>query len=210
MNRATIDQKHQLIAKLATGTNHKCWDRDKLQVLLGLPTEGFNLAIARLLNEWQSPAVKQETATVSEPELPEILETFTRRVKVNRRQNKQEALDANGRNQYITKSVVDEMPVEGEEEVEVTFFRVGVWVSADLQDKLCQKQGLDPDPLAVNQANIDEPALADTRPNTCQWKDAKGNWCYATFDRWRGERGVNVDRSGGGWNGSWWFAGVRK
>jgi hypothetical protein len=59
----------------------------------------------------------------------------------------------------------------------------------------------------VNEA---DPSFADTRPNCTVWKNAKGEWCYAAFDRWDGERFVNVDQSNGEWHAYWWFAGSRK
>ncbi len=211
MKSATIEQKLQLIAKLSTSANHRSWEHDKLQVFLELPTEAFDSAVARLLNEWQLPLVGSVPPTASEPTLPQILETFTRKVKVNRKQTPQSALNANGRKQFVVQSVVNEMPTDGDEEVELVFSRVGVQISPDTHDRLLQSLGLVPDPLALNQANIDDPSLADAKPNASQWKDVNGKYCYIAFYRWRGgSRDVDVNRSGHGWDDHWWFAGSRK
>ena len=40
--------------------------------------------------------------------------------------------------------------------------------------------------------------------------DGVSHDCYATFNRWRGERSVSVYRDGSGWDGGWSFAGVPK
>jgi len=58
--------------------------------------------------------------------------------------------------------------------------------------------------------NTDDPAFADEHPNCTHWKDGEGKWCFATFSRWGGERGVDVSRRDGVSRDGWWFAGVRK
>ena len=32
---------------------------------------------------------------------------------------------------------------------------------------------------------------------------------FATFNRWNGDRNVNVNRNNNDWNDNWWFAGRR-
>ena len=141
---------------------------------------------------------------------------IVRTAKVNRSRFQQEAIEATGREQYTDRRVVDAMPKGEGDEVEVVFFkpnlsyRNGV-ISDDDLAKEFELRGLKPaDPISVTAVNEADPAFADEKPHCTHWKDAKGNWCYATFDRWYGKRRVGVGRSDSGWYGSWWFAGVRK
>ena len=133
-------------------------------------------------------------------------------VKVDRTRTPQQALKATGRTQYLTDDVVAEMPKGEGEETEVVFFKVGRTVNDLNLDKEYELRGLDPaDPYSQAAVNEEDPAFADEHPNGTHWKDKDGKWCFAAFDRWRGdERDVRVDRGGGGWHDGWWFAGVRK
>jgi len=140
-----------------------------------------------------------------------------RRVKVNRNRTPQEAIDATGRVQYIDSKVVEGMPRGEGDEMDVEFFKPEAWeytrpgyMSDDDLEKALNRRGLSNDPVAVAAANEADPSLADKMPHGTHWKDSEGKWCYATFDRWGDERGVDVDRRGSGWNDGWWFAGSRK
>lgn len=143
---------------------------------------------------------------------------IVRRVKVNRTRTPQEMLDATGRRQYTDRKVVDAMPHGEGEEAEVIFFkpRPESYQDGILTDEALEREldfhGLKTDPYAQAAVNEDDPAFADKKPNSTHWKeDASGKWCFAAFRRWGdGERGVYVSRSGSGWRGGWWFAGVRK
>jgi hypothetical protein len=141
---------------------------------------------------------------------------IVRTAKVNRSRSQQEAIEATGRVQYTDREVVDAMPKGEGDEVEVVFFKPDLserngFISDDDLKKEFELRGLKPaDPISVAAVNEADPAFADEKPHGTHWKDAKGNWCYATFRRWRGKRGVNVDRGGNGWVDDWWFAGVRK
>lgn len=145
-----------------------------------------------------------------------ISNEIVRRVKVNRSQTSKQALDATGRREYVDDRVVAAIPRGEGDEVEVVFFKPDSesykdgWISCADVDKEYEKRGLKPDPRALAKANEDDPTLADTHPNACQWKDKDGNWCYAAFNRWLDERYVLVHRNDDGWGGGWFFAGVRK
>lgn len=136
---------------------------------------------------------------------------IVRTVKVNRARSPQEALDATGRKQYTDKSVVKTMPKGEGDETKVVFFKVGRSVSDDDLEKEYELRGLVPvDAHSLCAVNENDQAFADKHPNGTHWKDSSGNWCFAYFYRWDGERRVRVFRYDGGWGDGWWFAGVRK
>lgn len=141
---------------------------------------------------------------------------IVRKVKVNRSRSQQEAIEATGRAQYTDRKVVDSMPKGEDEEVEVVFFKPDLsqcngFISDDDLEKEFELRGLKlADPISVAAVNEADPAFADEKPHGTHWKDAKGNWCYAMFDRWVDERRVRVRRYDFGWSDYWWFAGVRK
>ena len=141
---------------------------------------------------------------------------IVRTAKVNRGRSEQEAIEATGRAQYTDRKVVDAMPKGEGDEVEVVFFKPDLsqrnsFITDDDLKKEFELRGLKPaDPISVAAVNEADPAFADQMPHGTHWKDSKGNWCYAAFDRRRGEREVGVHRHGSDWNGLWWFAGVRK
>ena len=134
-----------------------------------------------------------------------------RKVPVNRSLTGPEAIQATGRKQYVSNEVVATMP-EGEgDEAEVIFFNLGHYVSDDDLDKEYKDRGLVPtDPFSLAAVNEADPEFADDHPNGTHWKDANGNWCYIAFNRWHGERIVNVSRNVRRWDDYWWFAGRRK
>lgn len=141
---------------------------------------------------------------------------IVRTAKVNRNRSQQEAIEATGRAQYTDRKVVDAMPKGEGDEVEVVFFKPDLskrngFISDDDLEKEFDLRGLKPaDPISVAAVNEADPAFADEKPHGTHWKDAKGNWCCATFSRWDDEREVHVYRDGDGWDDFWWFAGVRK
>ncbi|MEI6057827.1 MAG: hypothetical protein WCQ60_02545 [bacterium] len=141
---------------------------------------------------------------------------IVRTAKVNRSRSQQEAIEATGRAQYTDRKVVDAMPKGEGDEVEVVFFKPDLserngFISDDDLEKEFELRGLKPaDPISVAAVNEADPAFADEKPHGTHWKDAKGNWCYATFSRWYDGRRVLVYRLGSGWDGFGWFAGVRK
>ncbi len=143
---------------------------------------------------------------------------IVRRVKVDRSRTPQAMLDATGRKQYTTRSVVDAMPRGEGEETDVVFFKPRPeeydhdgWMSDEALDRAYDAPGLKPaDPYSVGAVNETDPAFADEKPHGTHWKDGRGKWCFAAFDRWGGERFVDVYRRGSGWDIYWSFAGVRK
>lgn len=145
-----------------------------------------------------------------------ISSMVVRRVKVNRSRSPQEAIEATGRAQYTDRKVVDAMPKGEGDEAEIVFFKPDLsqrsgFISDDDLEKEFELRGLKPaDPISVSAVNEADPAFADEKPHGTHWKDAKGNWCYATFKRWFGGRLVLVYRVDSGWDDFWWFAGVRK
>lgn len=138
-----------------------------------------------------------------------------RKVSVNRSRSPQEAMDATNRVQYTDRKVVDAMPKGEGDETEIVFFKPDLSerndsISDDDLEKEFKLRGLKPaDPIAVAAVNEADPTFADEHPHGTHWKDADSNWCYAMFNRWGGEREVSVDRYDRGWDGRWWFAGVR-
>ena len=137
---------------------------------------------------------------------------IVRTVLVDRALTPQASLDATKRRQYTTQSVVDTMPKGVGEKVELVYFKLGEDgdISCEAFKAECDKRGLVPDPQAQAADNAAHPAFADVTANACQWIDEDGNFCYAAFSRFGGERYVRVSRSSFGWDGYWWGAGVRK
>ncbi len=140
-----------------------------------------------------------------------ISDMIIHHVKVNRTRTPQAVLQATGRKQYVTEKVVESMPRGEGEEADIYFFKLGRYISdADL-DKEYELRGLKPaDPYSLAAVNEEDPAFADENPNSTHWKDADGNWCYAAFRRWYGERVVSVNHPYEEWDGGGWFAGLRK
>ena len=78
-------------------------------------------------------------------------------------------------------------------------------------EKEYELRGFKPaDPYLLAADNEADPAFADEKRNSTHWKNAKGKWCLAAFDRWYYGRGVRVGRGDGDWSDGWWFAGLRK
>lgn len=167
--------------------------------------------------ESQGAILADELVTIVRTRVEAVSKMIVRRVRVDRNQTPQQVLDVTGRMQYVDKDVVATMPCGEGEEVDVYFFqpdrsaydRNGI-ISDDKLHKEFERRGLKPDPYAQADVNRDDPAFADKHPNGTHWKDADNKWCYTAFNRWGDERDVLVGRNDGGWDGFWWFAGVRK
>lgn len=178
----------------------------------GLPSEPTQQIL-----ENQGGVLADEFVVAVRRRVEAISNTIVRHVKVNRNRTPQKMLDATGRKQYVTSNVVKAMPHGEGDEVDVYFFKPDSsaynkngWISDNNLKKEFELRGLKPDPYAVAAVNEADPAFADEHPNGVHWKDADGNWCYATFDRWDGERSVSVDRDDDDWDDCWSFGGVRK
>ena len=123
----------------------------------------------------------------------------------------EQLLDKTKRTQYVGKDVLSTCP-DPKRVGKLYFFTLGEYITNDELEKEYESRGLVPASvreIAVydikNRDEMDEMMYVGTH-----WKDAKGNWCFATFDRWYGRRVVSVHRHVYGWYGNWWFAGVRK
>lgn len=146
------------------------------------------------------------------------LKMIIRKVTVNRARTPQEALSATRRKQYVSEDVVAIMPKGDGDKAEVVFFKPEPWeytkpgwMSDDDLEKVFDRRSLkSADPISVAAANEADEAFADEHPNATHWKDSGGEWCFAAFSLWSGDRDVLVSRGGHGWDGHWWFAGVRK
>ncbi|MBI4281810.1 hypothetical protein HY625_03245 [Candidatus Uhrbacteria bacterium] len=136
---------------------------------------------------------------------------IVRRIKPDRTRTPRQVLDATNRRQYTSNDVVVTMPMgEGNEEVEMTFFKPGRCLSlADLAAEY-DARDLEPDPVALAALNEADPAFADEHPNATQWKLPGGGYGFMTFYRDGGERYVRVDRDDHGWDADWSFGGARK
>ena len=136
--------------------------------------------------------------------------TSVRTFTCNRTRTPEEAINATGRAQYVGKKGVANMPTEGPEKGEMTFFKLGRGISDAALAKEYEARGLEPDPYAQAAVNEADPAFADEHPNGTHWKQADGGYNFLMFYRWNDERVVGCDRRGGDWLDDWWFGGVRK
>jgi hypothetical protein len=162
------------------------------------------------------PEFTNEQFAVFRRRIEAVSNLIVRKVVVDRSRTPQEALDATGRVQYTNREVVDNMPKVVADEAEVVFFKPDLsgrdgHISDDDLEKEFELRGLKPaDPIPVAAVNEADPDFADKIPHGTHWRDADGKWCFAAFNRWSVKRVVNVRRDALGWDGSWWFAGVRK
>ena len=155
--------------------------------------------------------VQRFLSGASEVVVREQVDTIIRRVRVNHLRNPDAMLNATGRKQYVTDSVVAAMPRGEGDEADVHFFKIGQWTSDDDLEQEYAKRGLKPaDSYSLAAVNEADPGFADERPNGTHWKDADGKWCYIGFLRGGDERYVSVHRFDDDWGDHWWFAGLRK
>ncbi len=141
-----------------------------------------------------------------------ISSIIVRRIRVDRTRKPKKALEATGRKVYVNNNIVATMPKGEGEEVDVIFFKLDRYISDDDLEKEYAVRGLKPaDPYSLAAVNEADPAFADEYPNATHWKNANGQYSYATFDvRLGDERYVHVRRRAVDWRNDWWFAGVRK
>lgn len=71
MKQATIEQKLKLLAELATTTDHRGWNGDRFQILLGLSASDFDAEFAKLLNEWRPSVSIPKSNVICVSTLPE-------------------------------------------------------------------------------------------------------------------------------------------
>lgn len=119
----------------------------------------------------------------------------------------QKALDTTKRAQYVDKDVLETMPSGTGKEV--TFFKLGKYASCMEVAAHYASRGLVPSPVDVCTFDVKHPEKMDEMEYVAtQWGDGSGNWCFATFHRFHGERSVYVGRDDDDWHDHWWFAGV--
>lgn len=133
-------------------------------------------------------------------------EMIVRPFKLDRTKTREQMIKALGRAEYVNTDVLATMPTDGPDEGEIYFFPAKHYVPVAEQATELAKRGLVPHYLAQMQVNIDDPSFADDHPNGMQWDKNS----YAAFDRWSGERKVDVNRDDNDWDDDCWFAGVRK
>lgn len=147
-----------------------------------------------------------------------VSKMLVRQVTINHSRTPEEAIKATGRREYVNAAVVKAMPKGEGVDATVYFFKPSPdaydengLISDDAVEKEFEMRGLKlADPYSLAAVNEADPTFADEHPNSTHWKDTAGKWCFATFDRWDVERGVDVGQNGRDWGGRWWFAGVRK
>ncbi|TSC75527.1 MAG: hypothetical protein G01um101430_369 [Parcubacteria group bacterium Gr01-1014_30] len=143
-----------------------------------------------------------------------VSKMFWRRVRVNRALTAEQVIDDTGRVRgYVDEKVLATMPGvgNGPEEVKVWFFDLDYDPTPKELESEYQLRRLKPDAVALAKANKDDPALADERPNACQWglgEDGKAS--CAVFLRLCDWRSVHVHRRDDRWIRRYRFAGVRK
>jgi hypothetical protein len=177
----------------------------------GLASEPFQQVL-----ENQGDELTAELLMVIQKRVEAVSKMIVRRVRVDRIRSSQAAIDATGRRQYVNRVAVEGMPVGEGDEVDLYIFKpdpdaydAAGDISCDEVARQFDLRGLKPDPRATAAMNEADPSFGDETPNASQWKDAGGNYCFATFRRWRGKRSVGVRRDGG-WGDFWSFSGVRK
>lgn len=114
-----------------------------------------------------------------------------------------------GRTMYVDEEVAKSAPMYTGT---LEFFKLGKYMTCqELADEY-EKRGLVPASILslcqYDKTNRDD---LDKKKWVCsQWKDEKGEWCFLSVNRWRGERYVNVNRDDFEWSDIWWGCGVRK
>lgn len=150
-----------------------------------------------------------------------VISDIVRRVKVNRMGTPEASISATRRIQgfnkmtFVEKDVLATMPVgKGPGEVEIVYFCLGHYATAEEVEREYELRGLLPDPQAQAADNGADPDFADQYPNCAQWNlaatDTLPSYASVAFGRWFGERHVEVFRRWVGYNGGMWFGGVRK
>jgi len=139
---------------------------------------------------------------------------IVRIVSVGRSRSPEQSLDASGRRQNTTASVVEAMPRNRGKKVKLVYFKPDEsaykdgWLPCQVLENEYKKRRLVPDPQAQTDDNAAHPGFADSKPNACQWKDEDDHWCYIAFDSYQGVRDVLVNQDDNDWHSRWWYAGV--
>lgn len=123
-----------------------------------------------------------------------------------------QALEATGRGLYVNDKALSEAPRGTKVKQTIYLFKKGSKISCLQREEEFNKRNLEEaDLLTISAFNKAHPKFADEYPNSIQWKDSAGNYCYATFRRsWDGKRNVYVSQDDDVWIDIWWFVGVCK
>ncbi len=115
---------------------------------------------------------------------------------------------------FVDPDIVDTMPTDGPDEVELHYFALdGLATDEELALEF-QRRNLRPDPRAQAADNEQNRSFADSCPNGGHWKNTKGEWCYFACTTEGARRVVfcgraddprNLNRQ---WNTAFRFAGV--
>jgi hypothetical protein len=141
----------------------------------------------------------------------DLSEIFTRTVTVNRTQTPLQAFKSiTSHKQYLSDTVVAEIPLGTEEEVTLHFFPIKKQMTCKEYADALESLGLKPDPMAQAAYNQANPDFADKYPNGTQWQNQAGNFCCALWGDWRGDRSVIVHGDSYGWGDYWFACGVSK
>lgn len=108
---------------------------------------------------------------------------------------------------FLNETIINGVPLGTEEEVTLHFFPIKKRMTCAEYVAALESRGLKPDPMAQATWNEQNPAFVDKYPNSTQWKNEAGKFCYAVWG-WSGdpERIVGVEEENGrGWC-DFWFA----
>lgn len=185
---------------------------EKLQTLLGsaLKKSGLKKKPLQYVIKEQGKLLMKELLEVVRHRVEAISNFIWRNANVDRSRMPELVIEKTGRVQYVDKAVLATMPNGTGNKKKMTFFKANKFISPDDLAVMYKDLVLKPDPYAQAAVNEADPEFADKYPNCTQWKDENGTWCYLSFVRYNGERGVVVrrDDDDDDWSGSWWFGGV--
>jgi len=133
------------------------------------------------------------------------------RVKVNRTRTIQEALRATGHTVHTEEGIVESAPGSEDIEMEISFFKLGYFISDDNLEKEYDLRGLKAvDLYSLATVNELKPTFSNKRPNGTHWKDKDGKWCRAVFSKWYDQLRLEIHCHNSECEGGVWFAGVSK
>lgn len=133
-------------------------------------------------------------------------------VEVDTTLTNRQAVEATDRVLYVNDGVLSEAPRGTKVKQTIYLFKKGSKISCLRREEEFNKRNLEEaDLLTISAFNKAHPEFADNRPNSIQWKNSKGEYCYAAFRRfWSDWRYVDVFQYDRGWDARWWFVGVSK
>lgn len=133
----------------------------------------------------------------------------TYKVKVNRKQTAKQALRGLGYKKYVKESVVKTFKNEGKVNCEIELFYLGKYATNKEVEQEYKKRDLVPDFYATVAFLKKNPEILEEKKCIgVNYSDNK----FANFRHWVSFIccKVVVDSCDAGWDGRWWFAGLRK